>query len=143
MKARSLAIGTLAQLTGTKVETIRFYEKSGLLPAPPRTDGNYRSYELTHLNRLSFIRRARDLGFSLDQVRALLSLSDDRNRSCEAVDAITKQHLLEVEKKIADLKALQSELDRMLKQCSCGTVAECRIIESLSPTASSEDLRAN
>lgn len=68
MANRPLTIGALAQMTGTKVETIRFYEKSGLLPAPARTGGNYRSYERSHLNRLSFVRRARDLGFSLDQI---------------------------------------------------------------------------
>lgn len=133
MKNRSLAIGALAKMTGTKVETIRFYEKSGLLPVPERTAGNYRSYGRSDLNRLSFIRRARDLGFSLDQVRALLDLSDEKDRSCEAVDAITREHLVEVQRKIADLRALQTELDRMLAMCSCGTVAECRIIETLSP----------
>lgn len=143
MKNRSLAIGMLARMTGTKVETIRFYEKSGLLPAPDRTDGNYRSYEPSHLNRLSFIRRARDLRFSLDQVRALLDLSDDRNHSCEAVDAIAKEHLASVERKITDLRALQGELDRMLKQCSCGTVAECRIIETLSPQLDVEGAKVN
>lgn len=133
MKARQMTIGMLARMTGTKVETIRFYEKSGLLPLPPRTDGNYRSYEGTHLNRLSFIRRARDLGFSLDQIRTLLDLSDDKARSCEAVDAIAKEHLAEVERKIDDLRAMQRELDRMITECHCGTVAECRIIETLSP----------
>lgn len=143
MKIRPLAIGALARMTGTKVETIRFYEKSGLLPVPGRTEGNYRAYEPFHLNRLSFIRRARDLGFSLDQVRALLDLSDDRTRSCEAVDAIAKEHLVEVERKIADLKALRGELDRMLMQCSCGTVAECRIIETLSPDLNVDGAKVN
>jgi len=128
-----LTIGLLAEQTGTKVETIRFYEKCGLLPEPSRTAGNYRSYEPAHLNRLSFIRRARDLGFSLDQVRALLDLSDDRGRSCEAIDAIAKEHLAEVDRKIADLRALRRELGNMIDQCRCGTVAECRIIEALSP----------
>lgn len=134
MANRPLTIGALAQMTGTKVETIRFYEKSGLLPAPARTGGNYRSYERSHLNRLSFVRRARDLGFSLDQIRTLLDLSDDKSRPCGAVDAIAKEHLLEVERKIADLNALRSELDRMLSQCSSGTVGDCRIIELLSPS---------
>lgn len=129
----NLSIGNLARLTGTKVETIRFYEKCGLLPPPGRTAGNYRAYEPAHLNRLSFIRRARDLGFSLDQVRALLDLSDDRTRPCEAVDSMAKRHLAEIERKIADLNALQRELGNMVDQCHCGTVAECRIIEALSP----------
>ena len=133
MNIDTLTIGLLAQRTGTKVETIRFYEKCGLLPKPSRTAGNYRAYAPAHLNRLSFIRRARDLGFSLDQIRALLDLSDDRDRPCEAVDAIAKEHLAEVDRKIADLRALRRELDSMIDQCHCGTVAECRIIEALSP----------
>lgn len=128
-----LSIGLLAERTGTKVETIRFYEKCGLLPKPARTSGNYRAYAPAHLNRLSFIRRARDLGFSLDQIRALLDLSDDRDRPCEAVDAIAKEHLAEVDRKIADLRALRRELDSMISQCHRGTVAECRIVEALSP----------
>jgi len=133
MDEKVLTIGQLARETGTKVETVRFYEKSGLLPAPARTGGNYRSYEGVHLNRLSFIRRARDLGFSLDQVRALLTLSDTRDQSCAAVDTIAKQHRAEVERKITDLRSLKKELDRMIHQCGHGVVADCRIIESLSP----------
>ena len=133
MNDRILMIGQLARRTGTKVETIRFYEKNGLLPAPSRTDGNYRAYEPGHLNRLSFIRRARELGFSLDQIREFLKLADDRSQSCAAVDAIAKEHRKEVERKIQDLIALKSELDRMIDQCGCGLVADCRIIESLSP----------
>ena len=128
-----LAIGELGRLTDTKVETIRYYERIGLLGAPARTEGNYRAYGPEHLNRLSFVRRSRDLGFSLDQVRALLDLSDDRERSCEAVDAIAKAHLAEVDRRIADLRALRRELASMVDQCRCGTVAECRIIYALSP----------
>ena len=135
MNDRILMIGQLARQTGTKVETIRFYEKNGLLPAPSRTDGNYRAYEPGHLNRLSFIRRARELGFSLDQIREFLKLSDDRSQSCAAVDAIAREHRKEVERKIEDLIALKSELDRMIDHCGCGLVADCRIIESLSPPA--------
>jgi DNA-binding transcriptional MerR regulator len=82
---------------------------------------------------LSFIRRASDLGFSLDQVRALLALSDDRDQSCAAVDAIAKEHRAEVERKITDLQPLKAELDRMIDQCGHGVVADCRIIETLSP----------
>ncbi len=135
MNDRILMIGQLARQTGTKVETIRFYEKNGLLPAPSRTDGNYRAYEPGHLSRLSFIRRARELGFSLDQIREFLKLADDRSQSCAAVDAIAREHRKEVERKIEDLTALKSELDRMIDHCGCGLVADCRIIESLSPPA--------
>jgi Cu(I)-responsive transcriptional regulator len=133
MASGHLAIGELGRLTDTKVETIRYYEHIGLLAAPARTAGNYRAYGPEHLNRLSFVRRSRDLGFSLDQVRALLDLSDDRERPCDAIDAIAKEHLAEVDRKITDLRALRRELSNMINQCRCGTVAECRIIEALSP----------
>jgi len=133
MGTGNLTIGMLARATGTKVETVRFYERNGLLPVPARTDGNYRSYEPMHLERLSFIRRARDLGFSLDRIRQLLALSDDREQSCNAVDVLVRQHLVEVQAKIDDLRAMQCELDRLLGQCQRRSVADCRIIKTLSP----------
>lgn len=134
MMRENLSIGDLAEATGTKVVTIRYYERIGLLPDPERTAGNYRSYSAAHLGRLSFIRRARDLGFTIEQVRDLLSLSDQRDRPCAAVDAIACEHLAEVDRKIADLQALRRELGSIIDQCGCGTIAECRIIEALSPT---------
>ena len=127
------SIGELASATGTKVETIRYYERIGLLPAPARTVGNYRIYAVDHLNRLSFIRRARHLGFTLLQVRELLELADQKNRSCAAVDAIAREHLAEVQRKIADLTALRRELTDVIGQCRRGTIAECRILEALAP----------
>ena len=134
MAQERLAIGDLARATGTKVETIRYYERIGLLPAPPRTrTGNYRSYTADHLNRLSFVRRSRDLGFTLEQIRALLDLSDQRDRDCGAVDAIAREHLDDVERKIGDLNALRRELREIIGRCKRGTVADCRIIEALSP----------
>lgn len=132
---KPLNIGALARATGTKVETIRWYERVGLLPAPARSAGNYRTYGEAHLGRLSFIRRARDLGFSLEQIRALLDLAEDRERSCDAVDVIAREHLDEVDRKIADLQALRRELDSLIGQCRHGKVAECRIIEALAPGA--------
>jgi Cu(I)-responsive transcriptional regulator len=126
-------IGALARATGTKVETVRWYEKVGLLPAPARSTGNYRTYGEAHLGRLSFIRRARELGFSLDQIRALLGLVGQPDLPCEAVDAIAREHLAEVDRKIADLQALRRELDLLISQCGCGTVSECRIVEALAP----------
>jgi len=126
--------GRLATATGTKIETIRFYEKIGLLAKPARSTSNYRSYGSADVDRLSFIRRARDLGFSLDQIRALLDLSDDRNRSCCAVDEIAREQLEAVEKKVADLLALKRELSHLIDQCSRGTIAECRILGALAPT---------
>ena len=129
----AFTIGELGKTTGTKVETVRYYERIGLLPKPTRTSGNYRSYGEKELARLSFIRRARDLGFPLDQVPALLALSDERNRDCATVDALARDHLAEVERKIADLEALHRELTVLLASCRGGTVAQCRIIEALGP----------
>lgn len=135
MPKEKLRIGNLARATNTKVETIRYYEQIGLLPAPSRTGGNFRAYAPEHLGRLSFIRRARDLGFTLDEVRELLSLSDQKHRSCEAVDAIARQHLADVDRKIEYLKALRTELKSIINRCSCGTIAECGIIEALAPAS--------
>ena len=130
----TLSIGELGRRAGAKVETIRYYERIGLLPAPARTEGNYRVYGEAALNRLSFIRRARDLGFSIEQVRDLLALSDRRDQSCATVDELTRAHLAEVERKIADLEALRRELSALLSQCRQGTISTCLIIEALAPT---------
>lgn len=130
-----LTIGALAKRTDTKVETIRYYERIGMLPAPARTSGNYRAYGGEHLGRLSFVRRARGLGFSIEQVRELLGLADQRSRSCAGVDAIARQHLIEVERKIADLGAMHRELSTIIDRCGRGVIADCRIIEALSPVA--------
>ena len=132
----ALTIGEMGKATNTKIETIRYYEKIGLLPKPARTSSNYRDYGQAELGRLSFIRRSRDLGFSLDQVRALLGLSDDKSCDCAGIDRIANQHLLEVDRKIADLQALRRELKAVIDSCDGGTVAECRIIEALGPVAS-------
>ena len=128
-----MKIGELASATATKVETVRYYEKIGLLPPPARTSANYRAYGNDHLARLSFIRRARDLGFTLVAVRELLTLSDDKAQSCDAVDGIARVHLAEIDRKICDLTALRSELDRLLTACRHGTVEDCKIIETLAP----------
>jgi DNA-binding transcriptional MerR regulator len=130
-----MKIGELAQATATKVETVRYYEKIRLLPRPGRTASNYRDYGSEHLARLSFIRRARDLGFTLDAIRELLTLSDDQTQSCDAVDSIARVHLTEINRKIGDLTALRRELDRVLGSCRHGTVADCKIIETLGPRA--------
>lgn len=130
-----MKIGELSRATGTKVETIRFYEAEGLIPRPARTSGNYRDYERAHLERLSFIRRSRDLGFTLDQVRTLLRLADDRSAPCGEVDAIASAHVAEIDRKLADLQALRGELVRRLEICSGSTIADCRIIEALAPVA--------
>lgn len=129
-----MRIGELAATTGTRAETIRYYEKEGLLPPPARTSSNYRSYGSAHRQRLSFIRRARDLGFRLDDVRELLTLADDKSRPCGAVDRIATAHLDEIDAKIADLGKMRMELARMLTTCRQGTIGDCRIIETLGPS---------
>lgn len=131
-----MSIGQLAKATGTVVETVRYYEKIGLLAPPARTSGNYRSYGSAEVARLSFIRRARDLGFGIDQIRCLLDLADDRGRPCDEVDALARQQLNEVEQKISDLHSLRHELSSLINQCRRGTIAECRILNALGPRTS-------
>lgn len=128
-----MKIGELASATATKVETVRYYEKIGLLPPPARTSANYRAYGSEHLARLSFIRRARDLGFTLGAVRELLTLSDDKTQSCEAVDSIARVHLAEIDGKIGDLSAMRAGLDRAIGSCRQGKIADCKMIETLAP----------
>ena len=125
------SIGTLAKRTGTKVQTIRYYEQIGLMPEPGRTDGGQRRYGDVELDRLSFIRHSRQLGFSLGAIRELLDLSDSPERSCAQVDAVAQKQLREVEARIARLEALRDELQRMIGECSADRVADCRILEVL------------
>lgn len=122
------SIGDLATRTGTKVETVRYYEKAGLIPSAARTAGNHRAYTLAHVERLAFIRHSRELGFALDSIRAMLSVADDPERPCAEVDAIAREHLTAVRERIARLRALEAELSRMVEACGRGRVAECRII---------------
>ncbi|BCJ90602.1 MerR family transcriptional regulator [Terrihabitans soli] len=127
----SYSIGELAKVASTKVETIRYYEKIGLMPQADRTSGNHRSYSRGHRDRLAFIRHARELGFALEDIRALLDFSDRPEASCAEADAIAKRHLSDVRSKISRLQALEQELSRMVEQCSCNVVADCRVIEVL------------
>lgn len=126
-------IGQLARAAETPTATIRYYEKIGLLRTPARTGSNYRRYDSDALARLSFVCRARDLGFSIEQVRNLLDLSDQREHDCCKVDQVTQEHLATIEQKIADLSALKHHLSRLLVSCHGGTVADCRIIDALTP----------
>lgn len=124
-------IGTMAKRTGSKVQTIRYYEQIGLMGEPERTEGGQRRYDQAALDRLSFIRHARDLGFSLNAIRELIDLSDTPDHACAHIDAIAHKQLKAVEAKIRRLKALQGELKRMISECSGGTVADCRVLEVL------------
>lgn len=140
MEDSGLKIGQLAKVTDTKVVTIRYYEKIGLLAPPRRTAGNYRAYEPRHLERLRFIRRCRDLGFTLDHVRDLLRLPCDEDQKCTEVDRIAVEHLFAVERKIADLERLADELRRIGSLCKGGgRIADCRIVEALSPDSANGD----
>ncbi len=117
MNAELFTIGRLSREAVCNVQTIRYYEQIGLLPAPLRSSGNQRLYDESWTRRLRFIRHARDLGFELDDVRILLDLADDPSKSCEAVDEVASTQLAEVEQRIRDLQALKRELQRMLKLC--------------------------
>lgn len=129
---KELSIGDVARETGCKVQTIRYYEQIGLMPEPIRTSGNQRRFGPKHVERLSFVRHCRELGFALDAIRELLDLSDNPSDSCEAADAIAQTHLQQVNSRIERLQALKVELERMIKECAGGLVAECRVMESLS-----------
>ena len=126
-----VTIGEAARQSGVKVPTIRYYEGIGLLPAPSRNGGNRRQFEPGDLRRLAFIRHARELGFEIDAIRALLELQDGRDQSCAAADAIAAARLADVERRITSLTALRTELKRMVEGCQHGSVAECRVIETL------------
>lgn len=123
--------GELAQRSGCNIETVRFYEKQGLLPAPPRTAGGHRDYAQEHLRRLTFIRRSRELGFTLGEVRGLLGLVDGGDWTCGEIREMTLEHLGDVRRKIADLQKLAVILTDMAAQCDGGAVPECPIIDAL------------
>jgi Cu(I)-responsive transcriptional regulator len=132
MSEDCLNITAVARATGLKVETVRWYESVDLIPTPPRSAGNYRVYSYRLVERLTFIKRSRDLGFTLDEIRALLDLADHPQRDCAEVDGIARSHLAEVERKAADLERLAIELRRIIANCGGGNVADCKIVESLS-----------
>ena len=125
----NLAIGDLAKRTHVKVPTIRYYEQIGLLPPPARTEGKQRRYSAAEVKRLDFIRHARELGFDIEDIRQLLTLSAEPQESCHQVDSIARQHLSEIDLRIGRLEALRAELQRMVGECGHGRVCECRIIE--------------
>lgn len=127
-----LTIGRVADAAGCKVQTVRYYEQIGLIPAPPRSSGNQRVYDISAIHRLTFIRHARELGFPLQAIRDLISLSDNPDQSCEAADVIAKAQLDEVDLRIRRLGALRNELERMVEQCKGGRIADCRVLEVLS-----------
>jgi MerR family mercuric resistance operon transcriptional regulator len=121
----------LARRTGANLETVRYYEKVGLLPAPPRTASGYRSYEAGHERRLGFVLRARELGFSLEEVRALLRLVDERDQPCAEASRLAATHLSDVRAKIADLRRMERVLKDVVAECGDGSRPDCPLIEAL------------
>ncbi len=127
------SVGQLAQQAGCKVETVRYYEKEGLMPAPPRSAGGHRQYARDHLKRLYFIRRSRELGFPIEQVRELLRFVDEPGRTCGEVRALTMVQARQVQEKIDDLKRLQKALNQMAAKCGGGkySIDDCPIVDAL------------
>ena len=123
--------GVIAARTGVNIETVRYYERIGLLPPPPRSEGGHRIYDEDMLRRLNFIRRSRELGFTLNEVRGLLLLVDGGDYTCGEVESLTTAHLGEVRRKLADLKRLERVLREMVAGCQGGEVPECPVIEAL------------
>jgi DNA-binding transcriptional MerR regulator len=127
-----MAIGKLADIAATKVQTIRYYEQIGLIRPFMRSEGGHRIYGPEHARRLKFIRHARELGFGIEEIRELLKLSDRPDISCSAVDTIARSHLEQVELRLRKLRSLRKELRRMVEECSHGHVGQCKVIEVLS-----------
>lgn len=130
---RGLAIGELSRRTGVHIETIRYYERIGLIAPPPRTSGGRRNYGATDARALAFVRRARELGFSLDEIRALLDLGGPGVATCSDVCAIATRHLRTIHAKIADLRKLERVLSDCMVRCSGDVVPDCAVLDALYP----------
>lgn len=126
-----MRIGELAQLTGSQVETIRYYERAGILTEPQRGDNNYRYYGKAHVRRLGFVRRCRALGFSLKEVRNLLNMIDGSDYSCGEVQEAAASHLADVRVRLDDLQRLEASLSVLVSRCSGGENADCAFLEAL------------
>ena len=127
--------GDLARATGCNIETIRYYEKTGLLPDPPRTDAGYRIYSAAHATRLRFILRARELGFSMEDIRGLMGLEDGAAPTCAEVKERTERHLADVRARIADLRRIESVLAATASRCSGAEVPDCPVLDAISNPA--------
>ncbi|MDE4193237.1 helix-turn-helix domain-containing protein [Phaeobacter gallaeciensis] len=121
----------LTRATGCNLETIRYYETVGIMPDPPRTPKGYRSYDDTHVRRLKFVMRSRDLGFSLEEIRGLLGLVDDRTQTCAQVQTVAEAHLEDVKAKIADLERIERVLSETVARCTGDAAPECAVIDAL------------
>jgi MerR family mercuric resistance operon transcriptional regulator len=130
-RAEELAIGRLSELTGVNIETIRYYERTGVLPAPPRTASGRRVYRSGDVRVLAFLRRARELGFSLDDIRALLRLGGPEKAACREVRRIAARHLDDIRARISDLRRLERLLARTVAQCTGTTAPDCPVLNIL------------
>ena len=128
---RGYGIGQMSRETSVNIETIRYYEKIGIMPAPDRTEGGNRQYNHDQLKRLHFVKRCRELGFSIGEIRALLEMVDQKDITCAEVHRMTMGHLSAVKQKMADLRRLEKALKSMASECSRGDVPECPIIDTL------------
>ncbi|CAJ0848959.1 hypothetical protein AMST5_00054 [freshwater sediment metagenome] len=126
-----LTIGRLAAAAGVNLETVRYYERVGLMPPPGRTASGHRAYEATHIRRLAFIRRARELGFSIEEIRALLALAEPSRASCAQVREIARTHLDNVRAKLADLTKLEGILSETIDSCSGDPAPSCPVLDML------------
>ena len=131
LRSKELTRGSLATRTGVNIETVRYYEKIGLMPDPARSPGGHRVYNETHVKRLFFIRRSRELGFTIQETRELLELVDGGDYTCAEVRDRTNSHLADVTKKIGDLQKIQRTLSKMASMCDGGMVPECPVINAL------------
>ena len=131
VSGKRLQRAEMAQRTGCNLETIRYYEKTGMMPDPPRTASGYRVYDKTHVSRLRVILRARELGFSIEQIRGLLELVDGGTQTCSEVKERTERHLADVRAKIADLRRIEKVLAATAAQCSGEDVPDCPVLEAL------------
>ncbi|NDW07849.1 MerR family transcriptional regulator [Jiella pacifica] len=131
MAERGFSIGEASERSGVKVTTIRFYENIGLISPPVRTSGNRRQYGEEEVDRLTFIRHARELGFEIDDIRGLLAMTERPNASCQEADRIARHHLKGVNHRISQLTLLGKELQRMIDECGHGRVCDCRVIQTL------------
>ncbi|MEX2469824.1 MAG: helix-turn-helix domain-containing protein [Pseudohongiellaceae bacterium] len=123
--------GELARLSGCNAETIRYYEKTGLIPAPLRSANGYRQYDATHVSRLRFILRGRELGFAIEDLKSLLELVDKNAISCREVEKRASEHLCSVRNRIEDLRRIEKVLADTVQTCSGEDVPDCPLIESL------------
>jgi len=130
-RAGPWSIGELSGMTGVKIETIRYYERIGMLPAPPRSGSGRRLYGSTGVRTLAFIRRARELGFPLDEIRALMRLGGPGKASCGEVRHIATRHLADIRSKISDLRKLERLLATTVARCSGTTAPECPVLDIL------------